>query len=103
MPVHGARCRSEDERPSDARVVVMAYGLWEQRYGRQESVLGSAEMGQCFIVISGLPGSGKTTLGRHPALALGLPLLDKDAILERLFESKGVRDLEWRRALSRES
>jgi hypothetical protein len=29
--------------------------------------------------------------------------LDKDAILERLFESKGPGDIEWRRSLSRES
>jgi predicted kinase len=56
-----------------------------------------------FVVISGLPGSGKTTLGRRLAPALGLPLIDKDDILDRLFESKGVGNAEWRRALSRES
>jgi AAA domain len=56
-----------------------------------------------FVVISGIPGSGKSTLARRLAPALGLPLLDKDTILERLFEFKGVGDLAWRRALSRES
>ena len=56
-----------------------------------------------FVVISGLPGSGKTTLARRLAPALGLPLIDKDDILERLFEAKGVGDRPWRRALSRES
>ncbi len=55
-----------------------------------------------FVVVSGLPGSGKTTLARRLAPALNLPLIDKDDILERLFESKGVGDA-WRRALSRES
>jgi glucokinase len=55
------------------------------------------------VVVSGLPGSGKTTLGRQLAAALGLPLFDKDDILERLFESRGVGDAAWRRALSRES
>jgi N-acetylglutamate synthase-like GNAT family acetyltransferase/gluconate kinase len=56
-----------------------------------------------FVVVSGLPGSGKSTMGRQLADALGLKLLDKDTILERLFELKGVRDLAWRRELSRES
>jgi len=56
-----------------------------------------------FVVISGLPGSGKTTLGRRLAPALNLPLIDKDDILDRLFESKGVGNAAWRRTLSRES
>lgn len=56
-----------------------------------------------FVVISGLPGSGKTTLGRRLAPVLNLPLIDKDDILDRLFESKGVGDATWRRTLSRES
>jgi adenylate kinase len=60
-------------------------------------------MDKYYVVVSGLPGSGKSTLGQQLAPALGLPLLDKDAILERLFESKGVGDVEWRRTLSRES
>jgi len=56
-----------------------------------------------FVVISGLPGSGKTTLGRRLASVLDLPLIDKDDILDRLFESKGIGDAAWRRTLSRES
>ena len=56
-----------------------------------------------FVVISGLPASGKTTLGRRLAPVLNLPLIDKDEILDRLFESKGVGDAAWRRTLSRES
>jgi hypothetical protein len=56
-----------------------------------------------FVVVSGLPGSGKTTLARRLAPVLNLPLIDKDEILERLFVSKGTGDHTWRRALSRES
>jgi cytidylate kinase len=56
-----------------------------------------------FIVMSGLPGSGKTTLARRLAPALNLPLIDKDDILDRLFESKGIGDARWRRTLSRDS
>jgi hypothetical protein len=56
-----------------------------------------------FVLISGLPGSGKTTLGRQLAPVLDLPLIDKDDILDRLFEAKGVGDAAWRRRLSRES
>jgi|SRR6185312_765048 len=54
-----------------------------------------------FLIISGLPASGKTTLGHRLAQALGLPLLDKDEILEALFEGLGVGDAEWRNRLSR--
>jgi glucokinase len=50
-----------------------------------------------------LPSSGKTTLARRLAPSLGLPLIDKDAILENLFDSRGVGDAAWRRRLSRES
>jgi glucokinase len=56
-----------------------------------------------FVVVSGLPGSGKTTLAHALAPLLKLPLFDKDAILEQLFETKGVGDAVWRRQLSRES
>ena len=56
-----------------------------------------------FVVISGLPGSGKTTVARRLAPALNLALIDKDDILDRLFEAKGIGDAAWRRTLSRES
>ena len=56
-----------------------------------------------YVIVTGLPGSGKSTLARAIALELQLPFLDKDDILERLFESHGVGDAAKRRALSRES
>jgi glucokinase len=60
-------------------------------------------MDRRFVVVSGLPGSGKSTLARQLATALCFPLLDKDDILERLFDAKGAGDVDRRRALSRES
>jgi energy-coupling factor transporter ATP-binding protein EcfA2 len=56
-----------------------------------------------FVVVWGLPGSGKSTLARRLAGVLNLPVIDKDDILEGLYESKGVGDAAWRRVLSRES
>jgi predicted kinase len=40
------------------------------------------------VVVSGLPGSGKSTLGRQVASRLGLAFLDKDHYLEALFDSE---------------
>jgi hypothetical protein len=54
-----------------------------------------------FVVVSGLPGSGKTTLGRALAGCLGLPMIDKDVVLESLYDSLGVGDPDWRGRLSR--
>ncbi len=55
------------------------------------------------IVITGLPGSGKSTLGREIAKHLDAVFLDKDDYLENLFSQRGVGDEGWRRMLSHES
>ncbi|PYQ55408.1 MAG: hypothetical protein DMF53_28200 [Acidobacteria bacterium] len=54
-----------------------------------------------FLIATGLPASGKSTVGSAVAAALALPFLDKDEILEALFESLGVGDAPWRARLSR--
>lgn len=54
-----------------------------------------------FLVISGLPASGKTTVGTAIAAELHLPLFDKDVILEAMFETIGIGDVAWRTKLSR--
>jgi predicted kinase len=56
-----------------------------------------------LIVVSGLAASGKTTVGRALGAALSLPLLDKDDILEALFDSLGCEDRGRRQQLSRAS
>jgi shikimate kinase len=53
--------------------------------------------------VSGLPASGKTTIARRLAQALGLPLYDKDVILEALFDTLGCVDPAARQRLSRAS
>jgi adenylate kinase family enzyme len=56
-----------------------------------------------FIAVSGLSASGKTTLAIKLAEMLGLPLFDKDDILEALFEHAETVDVAVRQRLSRMS
>lgn len=56
-----------------------------------------------FVIVSGIPASGKTTLGKALAQKLSLPHLDKDEILEASFEREGTGDVAWRKKLSRAS
>jgi shikimate kinase len=56
---------------------------------------------QRHIIISGIPASGKSTVGRALATAMQLVMLDKDDFLEALFKSEGTGDVAWRRQLSR--
>lgn len=56
-----------------------------------------------MIVVSGLPASGKSTVGRSLSERLTLPFIDKDVILEALFDSLGSPDQDARNRLSRAS
>lgn len=53
------------------------------------------------LILTGIPASGKSTVGRALAEALQLQMFDKDEILEELFNTKGVGDAQWRTTLSR--
>ncbi|MFA6392011.1 MAG: AAA family ATPase [Patescibacteria group bacterium] len=48
-----------------------------------------------LIIITGLPGTGKTTLGKKLSKELCLPFISKDDIKELLFDSLGWSDLKW--------
>jgi len=54
-----------------------------------------------LVVVTGAPGSGKTTLAEALARELALPLLAKDDVKEALFDSLGTGDREWSRRLGR--
>src|SRR4051812_19785704 len=56
-----------------------------------------------FIVFSGLPGSGKSTIARELAPHVQLPLIDMDDFLEALFDERGHGDVASRSSLSREA
>jgi shikimate kinase len=58
---------------------------------------------QLLVVVSGLAASGKTTVGRLLSERLSMPLIDKDAILEALFDSMGCDERDQRYRLSRAS
>ncbi len=51
--------------------------------------------GMKIILISGLPASGKTTVGKKLAEMLKLPLYGKDDFKEIMFDTIGWEDLNW--------
>ena len=56
-----------------------------------------------LVIITGLPATGKTTLGRRIAAELKLPFVYKDGIKELLFNTLGWSDIEWSQRLGRAS
>ena len=52
-----------------------------------------------LVLISGAPGSGKTTLARRLAEVLPVAVIEKDTIKETLFDTLGVGDRAWSKKL----
>ena len=58
-------------------------------------------VGRTYVVVSGPPASGKSTLAPHLAGSLGLPLLAKDTVKDALMRRLPVSDIEASRELGR--
>ena len=52
-----------------------------------------------LVVVSGAPGTGKTTVARALAERLAVPMLSKDVIKDTLFDALGTGDVEWSKRL----
>jgi len=53
-----------------------------------------------LIIVTGLPGSGKTEIGNRIALEFSFPIVHKDAIKELLFDRLGWKDRSWSKQMS---
>jgi predicted kinase len=53
-----------------------------------------------LIIVTGLPCSGKTNLGRRISRLHKIPFISKDGFKERLFETLGYSDRAWSKKLS---
>ena len=78
----------------------MPFALASWGGDRQDAPL-PADWRTTYVVISGPPGSGKTTLSRQVAQTLGLPLIAKDTIKEALMTVVDVPDVDTSRQLGR--
>lgn len=56
-----------------------------------------------YILLSGPACAGKTTIGRWLSRHLGLPFLQRDDLMEIMFEDIGWRNRPWRRKLRQAS
>jgi predicted kinase len=52
-----------------------------------------------LVIVTGPPAAGKTTIARELAAQVGLPLLEKDAIKEQLYDTIGWSDREASRGI----
>ena len=52
-----------------------------------------------MVIVTGLPCTGKTTLGRQIATEFRLPFINKDGVKELLFDSLGWSDRQWSKKL----
>ncbi len=56
-----------------------------------------------LVLVTGLPGAGKTSVGRTLSECLAIPLLSKDAFKQRIFDTLGWMYKAWSRRVSEAS
>ena len=56
-----------------------------------------------MVIVTGAPGTGKTTLSKKLSERYSIPLVAKDEIKELLFDSIGIGDRQWSLQLSKAS
>jgi predicted kinase len=82
---------------------VLIYAGWAWRRRRCLCKEGKLATKPLLLIVSGLPGAGKTTLAKWLSCELHLPLIHRDGLKELLFDSLGWSDREWSRTLGRAS
>lgn len=70
---------------------------WHPWQTRGETGLSMAR--PVLIIVTGLPASGKSSLGQYIARELQWPYVSKDGIKETLFDTLGWKDREWSKQL----
>jgi len=83
-PALGRDFLSEEEQPGQERVVILSYGLWQQRYGGDRNVLGASITldGKPYTVIGVLP-RGFSLFGTSRQFDLWVPFAFNRAQLNR--------------------
>jgi tRNA(Arg) A34 adenosine deaminase TadA/predicted kinase len=88
--------------PSVAQVIdelARRNGQVEGKAAPGPSASGVATPSPVVLLLIGAPASGKSTLGRQLATALGMPYLSKDLFKETLFDTLGWEDRGWSQQL----